>query len=145
MSSFNSNKKKILDLLDCQIDDSLLYSILFEMNRYFDKDLTNTFQEVQKKYNRVFNQKERNILRKYFYYKQQSALKLVEINEFPSITYNNKDVEYIINECISRCETYGNEKIINSIKERKNNVENEDVLGVHLMLMYGKEASNRKQ
>ena len=75
----------------------------------------------------------------------QSALKLVEINEFPSITYNNKDVEYIINECISRCETYGNEKIINSIKERKNNVENEDVLGVHLMLMYGKEASNRKQ
>lgn len=111
-----------------EINDDLLLRILFEMNRYFDKDFTNKIQVKQKKLNRVFNQKERNILRKYYYYKMDVVLKELEIDSFDSIVYNDDDINFILDEIVKRCETYGEEKIISSIKERKNNFESNNLV-----------------
>ena len=119
---------KIKTEYNLEINDDLLLRILFDMNRYFDKDFTNKIQFKQKKLNRVFNQKERNILRKYYYYKMDIVLEELEIDSFPSIVYNDSDIDFILNELEKRCETYGVEKIISSIKERKNNFESNNLV-----------------
>ena len=84
-------------------------------------------------------------------YKEETNNYLVEIN-YPKV--NNKDLLAYANEYLQNKE----EEFKNDISDLENMnsskyefktdykiSENEDVLGVHLMLMYGKEASNRKQ
>ena len=84
-------------------------------------------------------------------YKEETNNYLVEIN-YPKV--NNKDLLAYVKEYLQNKE----EEFKNDISDLENMnsskyefktdykiSENEDVLGVHLMLMYGKEASNRKQ
>ena len=84
-------------------------------------------------------------------YKEETDNYLVEIN-YPKV--NNKDLLAYVKEYLQNKE----EEFKNDISDLENMnsskyefktdykiSENEDVLGVHLMLMYGKEASNRKQ
>ena len=83
--------------------------------------------------------------------KEETNNYLVEIN-YPKV--NNKDLLAYVKEYLQNKE----EEFKNDISDLENMnsskyefktdykiSENEDVLGVHLMLMYGKEASNRKQ
>ena len=83
--------------------------------------------------------------------KEETNKYLVEIN-YPKV--NNKDLLAYVKEYLQNKE----EEFKNDISDLENMnsskyefktdykiSENEDVLGVHLMLMYGKEASNRKQ
>lgn len=112
---------ELKSIIGVEVCDDLLYRILFEMNRYFDKQLTDAIQKCQKKYFRVFNQKERNMLRKYFYYKMPIVLESLNIDDFDSITYSLKDSKIILEECLKRIKTYGKDNIVASFKERKKN------------------------
>lgn len=97
------------------IENNSLYNILFEMNRYFDKQFVillhnnNTLK---------LNQNERNILRKYYYYGISNLLSLINIDYFPQYNATDKDKNIILDSFLERCETYGKTKIVNSVLER---------------------------
>lgn len=114
---------ELKSIIGIEVSEDLLYRILFEMNRYFDKQLTDVIQKYQKKYARVFNQKERNLLRKYFYYEMPIILENLKIETFDSIEYSLEETNIILEECLKRIETYGKDKIVSSFIERKNNFE----------------------
>ena len=79
--------EQLKEKVGIQISEDLLYRILFEMNRYFDKDLTLEIQKTQKQLGRVFNQKERNLLRKYYYYGMPLCLEQLGIEKFNLISF----------------------------------------------------------
>lgn len=113
--------EQLKEKVGIQISEDLLYRILFEMNRYFDKDLTLEIQKTQKQLGRVFNQKERNILRKYYYYGMPLCLEQLGIEKFSLISFTSEESDHILQETLYRIETYGEDMIISSIKERKRN------------------------
>lgn len=125
ISQQNKNNLSIIkDMLKVNISDTLLLSILFEMGRYFDKQFTQDIQKTQKNIKRIFNQSERNLLRKYFYYQDNQVLSLLDITGFNKMIYTNEDVTKILSDCIERCKTYDSNKIVSSIKQRQFNIEN---------------------
>ena len=113
--------EQLKEKVGIQISEDLLYRILFEMNRYFDKDLTLEIQKTQKQLGRVFNQKERNVLRKYYYYGMPLCLEQLGIEKFNLISFTSEESDHILQETLYRIETYGEDMIISSIKERKRN------------------------
>ena len=64
-----------------KIETNSFFNILFEMNRYFDKQfvilLHNTSEESLR-----LNQNERNLLRKYYYYGVKDWLSLINVSNF---------------------------------------------------------------
>ncbi len=118
----------IKSLIQEDISDNLLVLILFEMGRYFDREFVEEIKRYQQQSGRIFNQNERNLLRQYYYYKNDVVLAKIGISGFGSIVYTDSDVVAILDDCTSRCNTYGSDKIISSIKERQFNQEN-DIIG----------------
>lgn len=100
-----------------KIETNSFFNILFEMNRYFDKQfvilLHNTSEE-----NLRLNQNERNLLRKYYYYGVKDWLSLINLSNFPQYTASEDDKTNVLDSFLTRCETYDKEKIINSVIER---------------------------
>lgn len=136
---------KLKDKLNTNISNELLIKILFEMNRFFDKDFTSAIQLIQKKESRVFNQNERNALRKYFYYGEPFFLEIVDGLSFPVISYTEDDCEKVYFDSLERIEIYGEDKIILSIIERKNNIENKRLVdNSELWLKYYKNKVNKE-
>lgn len=105
-----------------QIDNDSLFNILFEMNRYFDRQFV---EELHDK-NLKLNQNKRNQLRKYYYYGKESILSQVGLDKFSQYKANNKDFVNVLNSFIERCDKYDENKIVMSIIERsKKNIEDE--------------------
>ena len=63
-------------IISDEISNEILLSILFEMGRYFDKQLTHEIQQTQKQINKIFNQNERKLIRQYYYYNRKEILRL---------------------------------------------------------------------
>ncbi|MGN1223211.1 MAG: DNA methyltransferase [Christensenellales bacterium] len=113
---------EIKNKLNINIDDEILLHILFDINRYFDKKLTKIIQQQQKYNQRVFNSIERKILRNYYYHKNDNLIKELNITSFPSIDYDKTDIKNVISSTQERLKIYEEDKILNSIKERYNNL-----------------------
>ena len=108
--------------INMNIPDEYLIRILFDINRYFDKMVTRSYQVVQKRMNYVFNSVERKALRTYFYYKIDSIIKDIHVETFPTLEYSKNDIDTVVENTIQRIKKYDENKIINSIKERYSNL-----------------------
>lgn len=96
------------------IENSVLFDILFEMHRYFDKN----FVYQLHKDNLILKQDYRNNLRLYFYYGDNRYIKNIEDISFPRYTATVEDRQKIIDSFLYRCDKYGEKKIINSIEKK---------------------------
>lgn len=115
MNSIKSKLKMVKSMIPENIDNNELFNILFEMNRYFDKQ----FISLLRKENKVFNQYERNYLRKYYYYGIDEVLKESKIGSFQQYFANENDKLNVLNSFLDRCGKYDQQKIIKSIIKRK--------------------------
>lgn len=122
MNGYEDNLRAIKDKLGIEIDEDLLFNIMFEMHRYFDNQFTSIIKASGKKY----KQNERNLLRKYFYYGILESLDSVEDRILPRYQATDNDRHIILNSFISRCNTYGDEKITKSFIERYQKICNKD-------------------
>ena len=119
---YNDNLVKIKNKLNIEIDNDVLVRILFDINRYFDKELTKTIKKQQQTLQRVFNSIERKDLRNYYYHNNDSIIKELNIDVFPSIKYTQEDIQQVVDNTLQRLEIYEEDKILNSIKERYTNL-----------------------
>ena len=122
-----SELKTIQKMLDTHVPDDILIRILFEMNKYFDKELTEEIQKYQKKTNRVFNGKERKLLRKYYYYKLKKAIEECNVDSFPSIQFDSVQETDVIARSIGRLNTYDPQKILGSIMSRYQELTSDEI------------------
>lgn len=99
------------------IETNSLFDILFEMNRYFDKQFVVLLHNKSKQ-NLKLNQNERNLLRKYYYYGISDYLNIINIQTFPQYEASEIDKSNVLDSFIARCKNYDKEKIINSVLER---------------------------
>lgn len=108
----NSVKERIPQ----QIDNNSLFNILFEMNRYFDKQFVAELHDNNIK----LDQNKRNQLRKYYYYGIDNILAQVGLDKFAQYKANSEDITNVLNSFIDNCNKYDENKIIMSILERLN-------------------------
>lgn len=120
MLGVKTKLKAVKSKIPQKIETDELFDILFEMNRYFDKQ----FVSLLRKEKRVFNQCERNFLRKYYYYGINDVLKFGKLNSFKQYNANDKDKLNILNSFLDRCDKYDEEKIVTSIVERYKKLSN---------------------
>lgn len=107
---------ELKEKLDNNIDDNLLICILFEMNRYFDKQFVTEIKSVQKENGIVFDFVNRKELRKAYYYGDFIVEKpAYHINH---ITYTDDDLNAVLLDVENRLNTYDEDKILMSINER---------------------------
>ena len=100
-----------------KINTTIFFNILFEMNRYFDKQFVKELHNSNNR-NLKLNQNERNLLRKYYYYGIEDWLTCIKIKSFTTYKASDIDKNNVLDSFISSCKTYDTEKIINSIIER---------------------------
>lgn len=100
------------------INNEILTNTLFEINKYFDKDLKKYYKEYKEKNGVTLDSFQRKMLKNYFYYNQENVLEELGIQEFPKIKYNNEQLRDIEEKTITKIEGKNSEKIINSIKTR---------------------------
>ena len=122
MYKLNFIKKRI----NQNIDDDTLFRIMFDMNRFFDKQFVIELQKYQKANNIKFNQTQRNIVRKYFYYGKEEFLDNINI-AFPKLIYSEDDIDIVINDFFDRIQNYDSNKIISSLLERYKNLQNNNI------------------
>ena len=107
---------ELKEKLNNDIDDKLLACILFEMNRYFDKQFVTEIKRVQKENGIVFDFVNRKELRKAYYYGDFIVEKpAYHINH---IAYTNDDLNAVLLDVENRLNTYDEDKILMSINER---------------------------
>ena len=116
-----------MQLIPIAIEEDTLFDILFEMNRFYDKQFVKTIHRDQYA-NLKFNQEQRNLLRKYYYYGLSEFLPKSEVSDFPCYSSSEEDKIYVLNSFIDRCEIYDKEKIINSIVEKYNQISSKKVV-----------------
>lgn len=102
-----------------KIEEEKLFNILFEMNRYFDKQFVILLHSDSNGKLRL-NQNERNLLRKYYYYGVSDWLSVLNIQSFPKYKADDDDKLNVLNSFLNRCDVYGKEKIVNSVEEKYN-------------------------
>lgn len=117
-----TNLHIIKDKLNMDISNELLIRILFDINRFFDKKLTNIIKQEQKRQGRIFNSIDRKALRNYYYYENREVLDTINVPSFTSIVFSKEDVENVILDTNNRLQTYDPNKILSSIKERFKNL-----------------------
>lgn len=118
MTFFEQVKKKT----NLNISDSLLISLVFEMSRFSDKKYTNEIQKIQKKHKVVLDTPTRKLLRKKYYYGDFCSLKIPY--SIPYCLYSPAEIEKAFEDCFNRLNTYDSEKIIESMKKRLEDLEN---------------------
>ena len=96
------------------IDNNSLFNVLFEMNRYFDKQFVAELHDKNIK----LDQNKRNQLRKYYYYGIDNILEQVGLDKFAQYKANTDDITNVLDSFINRCNKYDENKIIMSILER---------------------------
>ena len=110
-----------------KIETPRFFNILFEMNRYFDRQFVRSLH-LQLKNKSKINQNERNLLRKYYYYGVGEWLNSVNITYFPQYQATENDKNNVLDSFLTRCETYDKDKIINSVIERYSLLKEKKVL-----------------
>lgn len=122
----NISKEELYDLYIVQnlmkyfegYSKDLIIETLFDMNKYFDKELKKYFKELKKETGKTLDSFQRKLLRNYYYHPNDDILQKLDINKFPKMSYTDEQLEEIINITVSRINTLNSEKIINSIKTR---------------------------
>lgn len=122
--------KETKNIINKDIDDKLLTLLVFDISRYFDKKFTLNLQKLQKNNNKVYNLSDRQKIRKEFYY-SSSNLVTIKYN-IESLSYTKEDVECVFKDFYSRLETYDQEKIIESLAERLENIKNDNNSDMHM-------------
>lgn len=117
--SYFEQVKKITNL---DIADSLLIALVFEMSRFSDKKYTNEIQRIQKNNKVVIDTPTRKLLRKKFYYGDFCTLDIPYTISY--CTYSEEEIESVFEDCFKRLNAYDSEKIIESMKKRLNDLEN---------------------
>lgn len=117
MQKIEETLLKAKSLLPEIIDTQNFFNILFEMNRYFDKQFVKELHSNDNK-NLKLNQPQRNLLRKYYYYGISDWLPTINLKTFPQYQASVIDKINVLDSFISRCETYDAEKIIKSVIKR---------------------------
>lgn len=116
------NLDELYEALKAPIPEDTLFRILFEMNKYFDKEFTESVQRCQRTSGKVFNAIQRRSLRRYFYYKTNESLKEIGVQSFDSIDFADKEKTDVLSQTLNRIEVYDSAKIINSIIKRFENI-----------------------
>jgi DNA modification methylase len=114
MSAFREVKQRI----DLNIEDKLLAAILFEMSKFYDKEFIKAIRKKQKEEKIVIDSPNRKILRKKYYYGNFFDIKSPFSIEQLSYDNVSDDIEEISKDCLKRLNTYNPEKIIQSMKQR---------------------------
>lgn len=96
----------------------IVIKTLFEVNKYFDKDLKKHFKALKDRTGNTLDSFERKMLRNYYYYQNEEILENLHIQRFPHMTYSKSQLNYVIKKTIDRINTLNSDKIINSIKTR---------------------------
>ncbi len=123
MKSFNVKLNIIKKKLKFSVNDTILFNILFEMYRYFDKMFVAELHKIDK----VLNQYERNNLRLYYYYGIKKYLEASRVNDFNCYSATDEDKLNVIEECIKRCEQYNEDKIIKSIEKKYIDISSQNI------------------
>lgn len=97
---------------------NIVIETLFEMNKYFDKDLKKYFKALKIETGKTLDSFQRKMLRNYYYYQNNEILKELEIKEFPHMIYTEENLNEVVKVTMERINTLNSEKIINSIKTR---------------------------
>ena len=118
LKMINGKLIEIKGILNLDIEEELLLRILFDANKYFDKELTVAIKKKQQEMNRVFNSVDRKLLRNFFYYKNDNCLNDLNINSFESIKFSASDIENLCIDVLMRLKKYDEEKIIRSINQK---------------------------
>lgn len=113
---------KVKELTKLNINDDLLISLVFEMSRFADKKFTNEVQKIQKNNKIIIDTPTRKLLRKKFYYGDYCSLEIPY--QISYCTYSEEDIETAFEDCFQRLNTYDSEKIIESMRKRLNDLEN---------------------
>lgn len=99
---------------------NIVIETLFEMNKYYDKDLKKHFKSLKEETGRTVDSFERKMLRNYYYHQNEEILEKLDIKTFPHMLYTEESMNKIVNITLERIDTLNSEKIINSIKTRIN-------------------------
>lgn len=122
MNIFNEVKEK----LDLDVKDDLLVALIFETSRFYDNKLPAIYKNIQKKENIILSSAERkNIRKKCYYGNYYNNNDTTYIQQF---TYDKNDIETVFADCLERLSKYDNAKIVNSMKQRLNNLNHNDTI-----------------
>lgn len=136
---------EINDKIGFNIDKDILLRILFEMNRFKDKDFTRCIQEKQKMLNRVFNRNERTLLREYYYLGNSDILVKLNIETFYQVTIIEEEAIIILKSTLEKIAQYKEEQIISSIVEKFKNFQEKNLsnLSNDWLKHYGKKVKKQ--
>ena len=112
--NINEILNKTKSKFDIQINDSILFDLLFETHRYFDKQ----FVELLHHDEIVLKQDYRDRLRLYFYYGSKSLIEDIVDIPFHRYQATVEDKAFVLNSFLYRCEKYDEKKIVYSIEEK---------------------------
>ncbi len=101
-------------LMPVEIEESVFFDLLFEMNKFYDK----SFVEELHKRQITLNQNQRNRLRLFFYHGKDSFFDRHIIGTFPRYQTTDEDKLAVLVSFLDRCERYNKDNIINSIIKR---------------------------
>ena len=126
MNYFNEIKK----IINIPISDELLTLIILEMGRFLDKEYIKEIRKIQKENKIILDTPTRKTLRKKYYYGKYC--KLNTIINIDSIDYNTIELNSIFKDCYNRLKTYNTNKIIQSIKRRIEDLNNNTKINENL-------------
>ena len=107
-----------LTTIFADIPTQTLIMILFEMNRYYDKDLKTHFKNYKNNSGITLDTFQRKTLRLYYYYGDDKFLTTAGIKEFPTVDYKKEDITLIDQLTIEKLSLPTKNKIIKSINSR---------------------------
>ena len=107
-----------LTTIFADIPTKTLIMILFEMNRYYDKDLKTHFKNYKNITGITLDTFQRKTLRLYYYYGDDKFLTTAGIKEFPTVDYKKEDITLINKLTIEKLSLPTKNKIIKSINSR---------------------------
>ena len=107
-----------LTTIFADIPTQSLIMILFEMNRYYDKDLKTHFKNYKNNSGITLDTFQRKTLRLYYYYGDDKFLTTAGIKEFPTVDYKKEDITLIDQLTIEKLSLPTKNKIIKSINSR---------------------------
>lgn len=133
---------QVKEIVNLNIDDKLLTAIVFEISRFFDSQLTKEYKRIQNENNVILDTPTRKILRKKYYYGDIFSID-TEYDIIP-VQYSLEDINAVFEDCLARLNKYDSEKIINSMKRRVDDL-NDNVDSDSNMIEWLKSYNDRRK
>ncbi len=112
----NKNLHIIRKIVDLDVSDELLISLIYDMSRKLDKSFTKEIQRLQKLNNIIFDSVTRKFLRKKYYYgdivEEEGQFKIDKCD------ISNENIDVALDDFLSRIKKYGTDKIIYSLRQK---------------------------